>query len=164
MLNETSKPTVTHILSDAAQKAYEKIKALILKIFSLFKHQEDEKNLKEQFYDSYIDFARKLDYDGHKDESNIYMSICEMYYQLIDRPDDLIRHESFFEDLFRAFDELLYVKIHSHDGFEEKNDEFFRYYGKMMQYFYTDVAIPSENYNADTLNEITGFLVGDFND
>ncbi len=121
MINETERATVTNILSDTAQKAYEKIKALILKIFSLFKKNKEEQNLKEQFYDSYIDFARKLDYDGHKSESNIYMSICEMYYQLIDRPEDLIKHEKFFKDLFNAFDELLYTKIHN----TKRNDHFF---------------------------------------
>ena len=61
MISQEKNETVSNILSDAAQKSYEKIKALILRIFTLLKRQKNQKNLKEEFYDSYIDFARKLD-------------------------------------------------------------------------------------------------------
>lgn len=52
--------TVPYILSNSAQEAYEKIKALILKIFLLLKKEKKQKSLKEEFYDSYIDFAKKI--------------------------------------------------------------------------------------------------------
>ena len=90
MINEVDQMTIPIILSNASQKAYEKFKKLVLRIFSLLKKNQCKNNLKEEFYDSYIDFARKLDAEGYHEESNLYMSICEMYYRLIDRPDELI--------------------------------------------------------------------------
>lgn len=160
MLNEINKPTITFILSDAAQKAYEKIKALILKIFSLLKNNKDKKNLKEQFYDSYIDFARKLDLEGCKRESVSYMSICEMYYRLMDRPNELIAHESFFMDLFKSFEDLLWTMTNKPEEYEEKFDDFLAYRRKMQEYYYRNLAIPSPHYNEKTLNEITSHLSG----
>ena len=103
MISEAKNNTVPYILSDAAQKAYDKIKTLILRIFALIKRQKNHKNLKEEFYDSYIDFARKLKSEGYDTECYSYMAICEMYYQLMDRPDELISHENFFNDLFNSY-------------------------------------------------------------
>lgn len=86
MTYDHKKISILYILSEAAQEAYTKIKALIIRIFSLLKKQGKEQDLKEQFYDSYIDFARKLDEEGHYEESYSYMAICSMYYQLMDKP------------------------------------------------------------------------------
>ena len=141
------------------EKSYEKNKNLVLRIFSLIK-EDEQNNLKEEFYDSYIDFSRKLDDEGYYDESNSYMSICEMYYRLIDRPEVLVAHESFFMDLFKAFEEFLYVKINNPEEFQEKCEEFLFYKGKMQEYYYTKVAIPSPHYDEDVLNEITRHLIG----
>ena len=152
---------VPYKLSEAAREAYKKIKALILRIFSLLKKKEKENDLKEQFYDSYIDFARKLDQEGHYEESYSYMAICSMYYQLMDRPEVLMEHESFFMDLFKAFDELLLTKINNHDVYDEKYIEFENYSMKMQEYFYSNLAIPSPNFNEKTLNKITSYLSGD---
>lgn len=57
--------TIPYDLSESCRGAYEKIKALILTIFSIFKARNSEKNLKEEFRDSYVDFARKLDEECH---------------------------------------------------------------------------------------------------
>ncbi len=38
-----------------------------------------------------------------------------MYYHLIVRPDELITHEGFSVNLFKAFDRLLYLKINNLD-------------------------------------------------
>ena len=160
MINKTNKETVPNILSDAAQKAYEKIKALILKIFSQLKKNKEEKNLKEQFYDSYIDFARKLDIEGYKRESVSYMSICEMYYRLMDRPNELIAHENFFMDLFKSFEDILLIKINEPEEYEVKFDDFLVYRRKIQEYYYRNLAISSPHYNEKTLNEITKHLSG----
>lgn len=152
---------VSYKLSEAAREAYNKIKALILRIFSLLKKKKKEKDLKEQFYDSYIDFARKLDQEGHYEESYSYMAICAMYYQLIDRSEVLMEHESFFMDLFNAFDDLLSTKINSPGVYGEKYIEFEDYSMKMQEYFYSNLAIPSPNFNEKTLNKITSYLSGD---
>ncbi len=157
MISENNKITVPYILSDAAQKAYIKIKEMILKIFSLLKHETVERDLKEQFREYYIDFAKRLDEDNRHEESNIYMSICEMYYHLIDRPKELVAHEDFFKDLFEAFDELLQYKL-DNIGYDEKRNNFFEYYGHMRHYYYTNVALPSKYYDEDVLNQISDYL------
>lgn len=156
--------TVPYILSNSAQKAYEKIKALILKIFLLLKKEKKQESLKEEFYDSYIDFAKKLDKDGHHKESNNYIAICDMYYDLMDRPDALIAHENFFNDLFDAFDELLNIKINDDKRYDEEYEKFISYRGAMQEYYYTTLAIPSKNYNKKTCKEIIGHLAGGIDD
>lgn len=161
MLYENKEINIPYILSEAAQEAYRKIKALILKIFSLLKKQEKEKDLKEQFYDSYIDFARKLDQEGYYEESYSYMAICSMYYRLMDRPEVLMAHEGFFMDLFKAFDDLLYTKMNNPDGYDEKYIEFEDYSMKMQEYYYGNLAVPSPHFNKETLNKITSNLSGD---
>ena len=161
MTYDHKKISILYILSEAAQEAYTKIKALIIRIFSLLKKQGKEQDLKEQFYDSYIDFARKLDEEGHYEESYSYMAICSMYYQLMDKPNLLITHESFFMDLFRAFDDLLYTKMNDPDVYNKKYLEFEGYSLKMQEYFYSNLAVPSPYFNEKTLNKITSNLSGD---
>ena len=68
MINEYKQQSIPLILSNAAQKAYDKIKALILKIFSIIKKEDNDKNLKEEFYESYMSFARKLKEERHDEE------------------------------------------------------------------------------------------------
>lgn len=160
MISEVNRQPMPYILSDVVQNAYEKIKALILRIFSLIKSKDEEENLEEKFYDSYMDFARKLKAEGYDYECYSYMSICSMYYNLIDRPDELIAHEGFFRDLFTAFDRLLFLKINDPDQYEIDCKEFSSYLSEMQHYYYINVAIPSEHYDEDVLNEITGHLVG----
>lgn len=159
MISNVANQSIPYKLSKAAQKAYSKIKALIMRIFSLLKCNEKQ-DLKEEFYDSYIDFARKLDDEGYYEESYCYMDICAMYHDLMDRPDDLIAHESFFLDLFNAFDELLFVRINQLDEYEKKFDEFLLYSGRMQQYYYTKVAVPSQNYDEDVCKVLINRLSG----
>ena len=157
MMYEVNQQSIPYCLSNTVQKAYEKIKALISRIFSLIKKHTEEKNLKEEFYDSYIDFAKKLDEEGFDDESNCYMDICNMYYNLIDRPDVLIRYECFFNDLFDEFDKLLYAKINNAKDYECIYDNF-------IMYYYTEVAIPSPYYDEETAKEIISKLAGDLDE
>lgn len=158
MINGTNYTTIPYVLSNSAQEAYDKIKALIIRIFSLLKKKIKGKNLKDEFFNSYIDFARKLDEEGLNKESYSYMAICEMYYDLLDRPNVLIAHERFFIDLFNAFDELLFIKKTNPDEYWEKYNEFIKYRGKMQQYYYTRVAINIEFFDEEVLKTISGHL------
>ena len=160
MIQEINQQPIPYCLSNTIQKAYLKIKALINKIYSLIKKHGEEKNLKKEFYESYIDFARKLDDEGFYYESNSYMDICTMYYGLIDRPEVLIEHENFFKDLFKEFDKLLCARINNPDDYERISHEFLMYSGYMQEYFYTEVAIPSPYYDEETCKEIIGKLAG----
>ena len=164
MISEVNQSNISYILSNAAQKAYDKIRALILKIFSIIKTQKSEKNLKEEFYNSYIDFARKLDEEGYRQESTSYMAICAMYEDLMDRPDELMAHECFFMDLFKAFDEVLFIRINKPEDYNEKYEEFIGYWIAMQQYYYTEVAITSQDYNKETCKRIMSELMGDLNE
>ncbi|MBQ2666522.1 hypothetical protein [Methanobrevibacter sp.] len=159
MLTENQQPK-PYILSSSTQKAYDKIKLLIMRIFAMLK-QKAKQNLKEEFYDSYIDFARKLDGEGFHEESCSYMDICTMYHDLMDRSEELIAHEGFFRNLFTAFDELLYVRINKPEEYLPKSEEFLVYCGKMQEYYYTEMAIPSPKYNEETCKKIIGNLAGD---
>ena len=161
MINGTNNTTIPYVLSNSAQEAYDKIKALIIRIFSLLKKKIKGKNLKDEFFNSYIDFARKLDEEGLNKESYSYMAICEMYYSLIDRDDDLVAHESFFIDLFNAFDNILQIKIDQAENYDEEYNQFLVYRRKMQEYFYRNLATPSPHFNRDTLDEITSNLSGD---
>ena len=162
MIDEVKTITVPYILSNSAQKAYEKIKELIMRIFDLLKKEKNQNNLKEEFYDSYIDFTRKLDKEGHAKESDNYMSICDMYYDLMDRPDVLIAHEKFFKDLFDAFDNLLHIKINAPEKYGQKYKKFMLYRGKMQEYYYTNLATTSKFYNKGTCKEIISHLAEDY--
>ena len=161
MKYENKEIKIPYILSETAQEAYNKIKALILRIFSLLKKQEKENDLKEQFNDSYIDFARKLDEEGYKNESTSYMAICAMYYRLMDRPDELINHESFFMDLFNAFDEILFIRINKPDEYDERYRNFLKYRARMQDYYYSEVAVPSPKYDNDVCMRIISHLSRD---
>lgn len=70
-------------------------------------------------------------------------------------------HESFFMDLFKAFDELLYTKMNDPDVYTEKYIEFEDYSMKMQEYYYSNLEIPSPYYNEQTLNKITSNLSSD---
>lgn len=164
MINQSENSNISYILSNAAQVAYEKIKALIRKIFSLLAKDAEQKDLKEEFYRSYIDFARKLDEEGHEKESNSYMSICDMYYDLMNRPEELMAHQSFFMDLFNAFDTLLMIKINDPENYDEAYDQYLRYKGEMQEYYYTKVAVPSPFYDKKVCKRIIGNLAGDLDE
>lgn len=161
MINEVMQPEMPLILSEAVHNSYKKIKALILKIFSLLKRQEKVENAnRQEFFESYVDFAKKLDNEGYNQESNIYMSISLMYYDLMDRPEELISHESFFMDLYDAFEELLFAKINNPQDYESKYNEFLVYYSEMQGYYYTHVAVQSEYYDDEVLELLIGKLSG----
>ena len=158
MINNVTAPNMPQILSIKAQEAYKKLKALIMKIFSLIKNQKNNAEIKEEFYHAYINFARRLKDEGYEKECYAYMSICEMYYRLIDRPNELIAHEEFFTNLFEDFDALLYIKINKPEEFEEKYNEYIANFRKARRYYYTKVAVPSPQYNEDALHEIANNL------
>ena len=135
---------------------YEKVKEFLSLILSNIKTQKTE-DVKEEFEKSYRAFARKLRDAGHRDESTFYMSICMMYGDLIDRPNELIAHEDFFKDFYGAFDELLFTKFHNPDEYGQKLREFHIYWAAMVCYFGNNLVIPSDCYDEDTLAELINY-------
>jgi hypothetical protein len=63
-----------------------------------------------------------------------------------------------------AFDNLLLAKIDNPSQYETKYNEFLIYSGKMQQYYYTNVAVPSEHYDEKVLTEISNHLLGGLNE
>ncbi len=86
-----------------------------------------------------------------------------MYADLMDRPDEIIAHESFFMDFFNAFEDLLFAKLVKSDEYEIKSKQFLIYWGNMHDYYYGQVTIPSEFYDKEVIKEITSKLAGGFN-
>ena len=142
------------------KEAYLEMKALTDKTFSAFKRHAEDENLKEEFYHSYVGFAIKLEEEGLYHESNMYMDICTMFHGLMDRPEVLIEHESFFRDLFKAFEKFLHAVIINRKDYERIFHEFLMYSGEMEEYYYTEVAIPSPYYDEETCKKIIGLLAG----
>lgn len=164
MINSIVESNIPYVLSETTREAYSKLKALIMKIFSLLKmRKKTEQDLKHKFDESYIDFAKKLKEEGHE-EYHEYMTICAMYSQLIERPKLLISHEDFFKELFDSFDELLNMKISNCSNYEDKYNEYIIFLGKKQEYFYRNLAIPSDKYNKNTINQIIHNLSGGLND
>ena len=159
MNNKVISDDMSQIVSFKAQKNYKKLKDLILKIFSLIKEQKDTGEIKEEFYHAYITFARRLKEEGYEKECYAYMSLCEMYYRLIDRPNELIAHEEFFTNLFEEFDALLYIKINKAEEFDEMYNEYSANFRKARRYYYTKVAVPSPQYDKDALKKIANNLI-----
>lgn len=160
MIPESNNHPLVSCLSNEVLKAYIDNKELINKISKVIKEHTEEKNLHGVFYHSYVCFAIKLEEEGLYYESNAYMDICAMYYDLMDRPDVLIKHESFFRDPFNAFDELLYARINNLEDYERISHEFLMYSSYMQEYYYTEVAIPSPDYDEEFCKEMIGKLAG----
>ena len=68
----------------------------------MIKYRNDVGDLKEEFWQSYTGFARKLKEVGYENECYAYMDICVMYYHLMDCPDELLAHKEFFADLYES--------------------------------------------------------------
>ena len=153
MINEQLSPVNLEFLTDKARKLYEQVKALVMRIYSLIK-KEDIEDIKNNFCISYLDFARQLKREGYDDQCYQYMAICEMYFGLMDRPDELIAHKDFFTKLFNAFDELFYIRVNCPQEYEEKLAEYEDNFMEVHKYYYTEVYIPSHHYDEEVLGKI----------
>ena len=124
----------------------------------MIKSKNDIKNLKEEFWHSYVRFARKLKEEGFENECHVYMAICRMYHHLMDRPKELIAHREFFSQLYDSFDDILYIRINNPEAYDEKYDEYMGEFIKHHNYFYSKVAKPSHHYDEKVLHEIESNL------
>ena len=158
MINNVNAPKIPQILSDKAHELYRKFKTFLMKVYSMIKYRNDVGDLKEEFWQSYTGFARKLKEVGYENECYAYMDICVMYYHLMDCPDELLAHKEFFADLYESFEDLLYTRINNPQDYEKKYDEYCISFRKPRNYFYTEVAILSHHYDGDVLYKIESNL------
>ena len=153
MINKENTPNIPQILSEKARELYRKFKAFVMKIYSIIKFRNNEE-LKQEFSQSYLNFASRLKQEGLDKECNDYMNICVMYEHLMDRPDELIAHKDFFNNLYGSFENLLTTRINNPDEYEKKYEEFKISFGESRSYFYTQVARPSPHYDEEVLGKI----------
>ena len=114
-------------------------------------------NLKDSFNAS-EDILSHLDF--FKDEYYNFSSIKDMVFYILDNK-TLLNNISMFKDLINSFYNLVQSKKDSsNDEYDLKYEEFSSQLVDVEQSFYTEIYEPSENYNEETLSEISNSLLG----
>ena len=114
-------------------------------------------NLKDSFNAS-EDILSHLDF--FKDEYYDFSSIKDMVFYILDNK-TLLNNISMFKDLINSFYNLVQSKKDSsNDEYDLKYEEFSSQLVDVEQSFYTEIYEPSENYNEETLSEISNSLLG----
>lgn len=149
----SNKANTHQILSDDIWQMYGKFNDFVDKIYLEIDYTNIEE-LRDDFSQFYIDFARRLKHEGLDKEYNDYMNICVMYEHLMARPDELIAHKDFFNNLYVSFEDLINTRINTFEEYEKKYREFKNSLSKSSFYFYTKVAIPSPYYDEEVLGKI----------
>ena len=143
------------------------IKELKEKIYSNVENiivQKDEPSLDEligNIKDSFNNTENILsNLDFFKDEYYDFSSIKDMAFYILDNK-SLLRHISMIRNLLNSFYDLLqFKKDSSNEEYEQKYEEFSSLLVDTEQFFYTEIYEPSENYNEETLSEISNSLLG----
>ena len=143
------------------------IKELKEKIYSNVENiivQKDEPSLDEligNIKDSFNNTENILsNLDVFKDEYYDFSSIKDMAFYILDNK-SLLRHISMIRNLLNSFYGLVqFKKDSSNEEYEQKYEEFSSLLVDTEQFFYTEIYGPSENYNEETLSEISNSLLG----
>lgn len=95
-----------------------------------------------------------------KDEYYDFFSIKDIIFYILDNK-TLLNNISLFKDLINSFYNLvLSKKDFSNEEYDLKYSEFSSQLVDVEQSFYTEIYEPSENYNEETLSEISNSLLG----
>lgn len=126
--------------------------------------QKDEPSLDEligNIKDSFNNTENILfNLDFFKDEYYDFSSIKDMAFYILDNK-SLLNHISMIRSLLNSFYNLVqFKKDSSNEEYEKKYEEFSSVLVDAEQYFYTEIYEPSENYNEETLSEISNSLLG----
>ena len=141
-------------LKELKEKIYSNVENIINDKPSL---NELIENLKDSFNAS-EDILSHLDF--FKDEYYDFSSIKDMVFYILDNK-TLLNNISMFKDLINSFYNLvLSKKDSSNDEYGLKYEEFSSQLVDVEQSFYTEIYEPSENYNEETLSEISNSLLG----
>ena len=98
---------------------------------------------------SHLDFIEEEYYD--------FLSIKDMVFYILDY--GLIEHISLFECLLGSFFEVISLKLNSSKDYQIKYDEFSSELIDVEQFFYTEIYEPSENFNEETLAQISNLIL-----
>lgn len=141
-------------LNELKEKIYSNVENIINGKPSL---DELIENLKDSF-DASEDILSHLDF--FKDEYYDFSSIKDMIFYILDNK-TLLNNISMFKDLINSFYNLvLSKKDFSNEEYDLKYSEFSSQLVDVEQSFYTEIYEPSENYNEETLSEISNSLLG----
>ena len=143
------------------------IKELKEKIYSLVENtiiQKDEPSLDEligNIKDSFNNTEKILsNLDFFKDEYYDFSSIKDMAFHILDNK-SLLHHIALINSLLNSFYNLIqFKKDSSNEEYELKYEEFSSQLVDIEQSFYTEIYEPGENYNEETLSEISNSLLG----
>ena len=143
------------------------IKELKEKIYSNVENiivQKDEPSLDELIGNIKYSFNNTenilSNFDVFKEEYYDFSSIKDMAFYILDNK-SLLRHISIIRNLLNSFYDLVqFKKDSSNEEYEQKYEEFSSGLVDTEQYFYTEIYEPSENYNEETLSEISNSLLG----
>ena len=114
-------------------------------------------NLKDSFNTS-EEILSHLDF--FEDERYDFSSIKDMVFYILDNK-TLLNNISMFKDLINSFYNLIQSKKDSsNEEYGLKYDEFSLQLVDVEQSFYTQIYEPGENYNEETLSEISNSLLG----
>ena len=114
-------------------------------------------NLKDSFNTS-EEILSHLDF--FEDERYDFSSIKDMVFYILDNK-TLLNNISMFKDLINSFYNLIQSKKDSsNEEYGLKYDKFSLQLVDVEQSFYTQIYEPGENYNEETLSEISNSLLG----
>lgn len=114
-------------------------------------------NLKESF-NTTEDILSHLDF--LEDEYHDFSSIKDMVFYILD-DESLLGNISMFKDLLNSFYNLVQSKKDSsNEEYDITYEEFSTQLVDVEQSFYTGIYEPSENYDEETLSEISNSLLG----
>jgi hypothetical protein len=113
-------------------------------------------NIKDSF-DNIKNILSNLDF--FEDEYYDFSSIKDMAFYILGNK-SLLHHLSMIKGLLNSFYNLVqFKKDSSNEEYEQKYGEFSSELVDIEQSFYTEIYEPSENYNEETLSEISNSLL-----
>ena len=86
-----------------------------------------------------------------------FLSIEDMVFYILDG--GFIEYISLFKDLLSSFFEIISFKLISSMDYQLKYEEFSSDLVDVEQFFYTEIYDPSDDYNEETLVEISNLIL-----
>ena len=143
-LKELKEMIFSNVENILVQKDEPSLDVLIGNIKDSFNNTENILSNLDVFNDEYYDFT----------------SIKDMAFYILDNK-SLLHHISMIRSLLNTFYDLVqFKKDSSNKEYEQKYEEFSSELVDTEQLFYTEIYEPSENYDEETLSEISNSLLG----
>ena len=146
--------TIFDTLSEDLIKIYEKVKALINKIYNIIKTNKNSDNIKKDFRKSYMTYSHELKKRGYKNEAKYIIVICGEYLYLMEKPDLLLAKKQYFKELFDKIDDLICIKTNKPEIYHEEYVKFRRFYIEQSGYLAKELYTPDNPLDEETCYKI----------